>query len=169
MRRLLVRIEDRCENWANCYRMRNRYRNTRSLEGHYRTPRGEHWLTGSAPRSAIPADAHDAIEINSAWQAIPDAFHQFLLGAHYIKLWSPDRCVREARQFADRPHARTEIQDREYDAYIGMAHTLLLAQLEVPAVFRRVRLVERVRIALDLDVWLARDSVTAGDELRLTT
>jgi len=155
-------ISERCENWAEVYRSRIRYNQATSIEGNWRPPQGEHWLFGSAPPQSRPAvDALDAIEVNAAWQAVPDGFHQFLLGAHYVKRWSPDKSIREAREFAGFDHRRVNVMDMEYQANLGMAHALLSEQLSMPAVLRRVRLADRVHRALDLDVWLAGDRTAA--------
>lgn len=158
-----ISIVNRCENWADAYRMRMRYAQANSFEGRYRSGQGQHWFYGSAPpQTPLAVDVRDAAEVNGAWQAIPDGYHQFLLGAHYVRKWSPDKCVREAREFAGYQHIREPVSDAQFAANIGMAHNLLLVQLSLPAVFRRERLEERVRLALDLDVWLAGD-MTTGD------
>jgi hypothetical protein len=160
-------LPDRCENWAECYRIRMRYNQAASLEGSWRPPQGEHWLFGSAPPTARPAvNVLDGQEVNAAWQAIPDGFHQFLLAAHYVRKWSPDKCIREAREFDARGHVRKPVSDAEYAANLGMAHCLLSEQLSLPAVFRRARLADRVRKALDLDVWLAADVVSSADPIQ---
>lgn len=159
---MAMTIIDRCENWAACYRIRMRWSQATSFEGNYRSEQREHWEYGSAPPTSRPMlDVVDAQEVNSAWQAIPDGFHQFLLGAHYVRRWSPEKGVREAREFAGHKHARVQVTDMEYGANLAMAHALLTEQLSLPAVFRRTRLVERVRIALNLEVWLARDNIAA--------
>ena len=159
----MTSLSDRCENWADCYRMRMRYNRATSFEGSYRSPQGEHWLFGAAPPTTSRfVDAFDAVEINSAWQSIGDAFHQFLLAAHYVRRWSPGKCVREAREFGGRVTARLTVSEAEFEANLGMAHALLAEQLLLPAVCRRERLTERIRVALDLDHWLAADAI-AGD------
>lgn len=152
-------LGDRCENWAECYRMRMQRHSALSFEGHYRSPQAEHWAMGAAPPRDRPAmDVLDAQEINGAWQAIPDGYHQVILGAHYVRRWSPDKALRTAREFAGYEPRRVRVTDAEFTAALGMAHALLTAQLALPAVFRRVRLAERVRRTLDLEAWQAQDA-----------
>lgn len=178
---ILMTVTDmtsRCENWAECYRMRTRNSRSMSFEGRSRSTRGNEvewstrcpisgrWLGFGSTINYVVRDWMDAEEINGAWQAIPDGFHQFLLAAHYVRKWSPDKCIREARDFDGRDHTRRPVSDLEYAANLGMAHCLLSEQLSLPAVFRLARLADRVRTALDLDVWLAADVVLAADPVQ---
>jgi hypothetical protein len=168
-------LDDRCENWAECYRDRMRRGRAMSFEGRSQSTRGNEvewstkcqisgkWLGFGSTNKTIARDWTDAEEINGAWQSIPDGYHQFLLAAWHVRKWSPGKCVREAREFDGRDHDRGGLSDSEFTANIGMAHALLAEQLQLPAVFRRVRLAGRVRIALDLDVWLAADATTSAD------
>jgi hypothetical protein len=146
-------IDARCENWAECYRDRHRRQQVASLEGAYRSPQREHWLHGLAPPVERPdLDWRDAELINGAWQAIPTAYHQIILGAWYVRRWSPAKCERVA--CADMPERpRRGITDTEWQVVLDSAHAHLLEQLDLPAVTRRERLAERVRGVLDLIEW----------------
>jgi hypothetical protein len=152
----VLTIVDRCENWAECYRLRGcRQSRVGSIEGGYRSPQSEHWHHGAAPPVARPdLDWRDAEVVNGAWQAIPDGYHQIIIGAWHVRAWSPGKCERIARLRGRGDNARLPPpSDAAWQRTLQVAHGLLLEQLEIPAVVRRARLSERVREALGLEVW----------------
>ena len=150
-------LEDRLENWGRCYRDRMARTKILSLEGRYRNKWARSWdwdkTVGTAPDVRPYLDNQDAAVINLAWQAIPDPYHQSILGGHYVRRWSASKCDRVARETAAMPTERKEISEPEFAAKLGMAHGLIEVQLGIPAVIRRQRLALRVRIALELDEW----------------
>lgn len=149
-------LTDRCENWSEVYRDRMRAQQAKSFEGRYRSGQSEHWLYGQAPPTTPPdRDYNDAQTINDAWKSIPDAFHQAILGGWYVRRWSPRKIVTVAREVSGEAHQRREV---DFDPYLAMGHALLQEQLDLPAVFRRERLADRVRKALDLEVWRRADT-----------
>jgi len=149
-------ISDRCENWGRVYRDRMTSTKILSLEGRYRNKWARSWdhdaIVGTAPDVRPLLDQQDAQAINLAWQAVPDLYHQMILGGHYVKRWSPAKCDQTARKHAGMDE-RKRVSDREFAAILDMAHGLLEVQLAIPAVVRRQRLTVRVRLALELDEW----------------
>ena len=150
-RRFALTLDDRLENWARCYRVRKRFSQAESFEGNYRSRQSEHWEYGKAPPVTPPdLDVVDGEIIDLAWQSMPDAFHQCLLGAWYVRRWSPRKCLQTARDLVGYEHRRT---DDDIEPYLAMARLLLAEQLDIPAVIRRTRLVRRTREALGLETW----------------
>lgn len=147
-------LEERLENWGDCLRWRKRQRQASSFEGGYRSPQGRHWeWLQTAPKAPVSLNAADAMVVNRAWQAMPDAYHSALLGAWYVNRWAERHCVIVAREAAGEERTRRPIGD--FEASIAMARALIAEQLALPAVILRARIVARVHQALGLDDLLA--------------
>lgn len=144
-----MHLVERLENWGDAQRWRRRQGQAASFEGAYRSPQGPHWLYGSAPPRTPPAiDARDAAIVNNAWAAMGDAYHQTILGGWYVKRYSEGHCVRLAREAAGDEKTRKR---GDFEASLAMAHALIAAQLDLPAVIRRERITLRVQAVLGMD------------------
>ena len=143
-------IVRRLENWGACYRVRKKLPGASkigSLEGNWRSPQEWEYV----PLVARPGlDVNDAEVINNAWMALPDSFHQALLGAWYVQRWSAFESLKAARRAAGMRAWRRGV---DIDPCLAMAHVLLRDQLGIPAVVRRARLVARTRQALNIPAW----------------
>lgn len=137
-------LDERLENWGHAWRYRMARGQTASLEGAYRSP--QHWDALMPPtNAAIIFNPRDAAEVENAWQAMGDAFHQALLLGHYVRRYAEGKVLVEAWKAAGEPRKR---RMSGFLAALGMAHALIAAQLDLPAVVRRDRLAARVRDTL---------------------
>lgn len=154
-------LDDRCINWGRCYVDRMRRSKPLPVYGHYRGRWAHSWdydaVVGVAPDVRPSLDHLDAWAINCAWQSIPDAYHQAILGGHYVRRWAPVKCAQIARKIAGM-NERERINDAEFERTVSMSLGLLERELYIPAVVRRARLSLRVRDALELDEWKVLDS-----------
>lgn len=144
-------VDERLENWAATWRYRLRLDDTAgSFEGCYRSPQAPHWdwNVASAPSVLVAMNHVDAQEVELAVCAL-DIYHHIILKAHYVRRWSQPKCLQVARKAAGDERTRRR---GDFGASLLMAKALTGAQLQLPAVVRRTRAVERVRLELGFPV-----------------
>jgi hypothetical protein len=138
-------IAERLDNWAAQYRLRRLRGQANSFEGNFRCNRFS--AEPGAPGTRTDPDIFDAQLIEDALSLVP-LYHHLLLRFHYIRKWSPGKCLTEAAEQSRAPRG----EFGGYDASLHMAQTLLEAALRVPSVVRKVRVRQIVRDALDGEV-----------------
>jgi hypothetical protein len=143
-------IVSRCENWGRSCRAGAELGSgtADSFEGRYTSPQRGHWEPPPLGALSAAFDRSDSLEVDAAWQSLGDVFHQVVLGAWYVRKWSPAKCDGVARKSADYPKRRVDLTDAEWLRILRVGHGLLWEQLGIPAVIRRDRLIARVRQAL---------------------
>lgn len=165
-------LEDRLTNWGECWRSRVRAGRDLVARGVWSTRRGYgnayHWdscgelsargvAIGSAPSTASGVDLADAQAVESAVSAV-EIFHHVMLKGHYVRLWTPERTMRIARQASGVGNPRGR---GDYEASLRMARALLAEVIDRPAVIRRERAARAAAFALDLPVSLVGEAVYA--------
>lgn len=143
-------LDERLENWSAVWRRKLRLGEAESIEGSYRSPQSAHWeyAVPHAPMVLEARNAVDAREVELAVCAL-DIYHHVILKGHYVRRWSDPKCLQVARKEAGDERTRRR---GDFGASLLMAKALTGAQLDVPAVIRRTRAVERVRLALGFPV-----------------
>ena len=140
-------IADRCDNWGLAIRYRIIEFQTASKEGEYRSPQRAHWQTAGAPSQSLQIDARDAQAIESAVCTIPIYPHALLRAWHVYRVSEPV-CLRLAAKAANEPRGRAS----GFESALAMAYALLTAALELPAVVRKDRARDRIRILLTAEL-----------------
>lgn len=164
----MAALEQRLNNWGEAWRTRLRAGRDLVQRGVWSTRRGYgnayHWdssgevstrgvAIGSAPTTAPGVDVADAQAVELAVGAV-EIFHHVMLKGHYVRMWTPERTLRVARQASGVGNPR---RGGDYEASLRMARALLAEVIDRPAVIRRERAARAAAFALDLPVGLVND------------
>jgi hypothetical protein len=134
----------RCRNWGQQYRLARLRGQANSLEGSFRPDATAGYESQGAPRAVSP-DVADAQAIEDAVCIMASLYHNLLLRCWYVRLWSPGKCQTESARGVAMARPRLT----GFDADLEMAHALLIAALNVPAVIRKPRAAAIVKELLD--------------------